>query len=344
MATYFHFEKTTGMKATTGRNIARGRLRLMAGIILIAALGGCERKPPQTVTIFTLQPYPILDDSIKGIRQALQKQGFDSARLRINEINANGQTNLLDGYAAEIVQAHPDVVVPVSTPVAKAVLKQARLQATSGPPQAIVFSTVTNPNDVEMDKHPPNMTGVSDQVNYDANIALIRELFPKATRLGIIYNPSEANSQYGVDKVREIAKRENLTLRVVTVGNATEVPDAARAILKTVDAVYVGSDNTVTSAIAGLLAVCTPSGVPVIASDSGSVENGALAAVSVNYVALGESAGDIVARILKTKAAAGSIENVLFFGKTLLLNERTAEKLGFTFPQAAKDRAGRIIK
>ncbi|MGA2721523.1 MAG: ABC transporter substrate-binding protein [Bryobacteraceae bacterium] len=323
---------------------SRNLIRRLAVFVLIAGLLACDRGPAHTVTIFTLQPYPILDDSIRGIRQALQKQGFDSARLRITEVNANGQTNLLDGYAREILQAHPDVVVPVSTPVAKAVLKEARAQAGSGPLQPIVFSTVTNPNDADMDKHPPNVTGVSDQVNYEANIALIRELFPKATRVGIIYNPSEANSQYGVDKIREIAKRENLTLRVITVGTATEVPDAARAILQTVDAVYVGSDNTVTSAMPGLVAVCTAAKLPVVASDSGSVENGAVAAVSVDYVALGESAGDIVARILKTKAAPGSIQNVLFFGKTLLLNERTAEKLGFTFPPAVKGRAAKVLR
>jgi putative ABC transport system substrate-binding protein len=122
------------------------------------------------------------------------------------------------------------------------------------------------------------------------------------------------------------------------------VPDAARAILQTVDAVYVGSDNTVTSAMPGLVAVCTAAKLPVVASDSGSVENGAVAAVSVDYVALGESAGDIVARILKTKAAPGSIQNVLFFGKTLLLNERTAEKLGFTFPPAVKGRAAKVLR
>lgn len=315
----------------------------------IALLGlgllGCNRSPMASVTIFTLQPYPILDDSITGIRQALRQRGFDPAHLRITEINANGQMTLLSGYAKEILQAHPDVVIPVSTPVTKAVLKEAGLQAASGGSrQAIVFSTVTNPNDVEMDKHPPNVTGVSDSVNYDANIALIKELFPNAKRLGIIYNPSEANSQYGVDKVRIIAAREQLELRVVTVSSPTEVPDAARAVLKAVDVVYVGSDNTVTAAMPGLLSVCTPAKIPVIASDSGSVAMGALAAVSVDYIKLGESVGNIVADILQTKVQPGKIENVLFYGKALLLNDRTAEKLGFTFPTGVRDRAEKIVR
>jgi putative ABC transport system substrate-binding protein len=341
MATYFHFEKDT---AWVWNHPQKSR-RLVAIVLLCAGIVACNRSPQAAVTIFTLQPYPILDDSIKGIRHALQKQGFDSAHLRINEINANGQMNLLDAYAKEILQAHPNVVIPVSTPVTKAVLKEARVLAAPGnPQQSIVFSTVTNPSDVDMDKQPPNVTGVSDVVNYDANIALIRELLPATTRVGIIYNPSEANSQYGVDRVRAIAKRDNLQLRVVTVTNATEVPDAARAVLTAVDVVYVGSDNTVTSAMAGLVAVCTEAKIPVIASDSGSVDNGALAAVSVDYVALGENVGNIVAQILKTKATAGSIRNVLFYGKTLLLNERTAKKLGFEFPAVLKSRAEKIVR
>ena len=321
------------------------KFRLGSAIVVLAAgLVGCNHSPAQSVTIFTLQPYPILDDSIKGIRQALKKRGYDDTRL-VTELNANGQKGLVSTYAKEIVAAHPDVVVPVSTPITKAVLNEARLQASPGKPlQPIVFSTVTNPNDAGMDRHPPNVTGVSDLVDYEANIALIREMFPLAKRIGVIYDPGDASAKFGMDKIKIIAEREHLDLRVVPVSAPTEVPDAARAIVKAVDLVYVGSDNTVTAAMTGLVAICTSAKIPVMASDSGSVEKGALAAVSVDYVKLGETVGNIVADILQTKVAPGKIPNVIYVGKTLLVNGGMAAKLGVTVPPAVRNRAERIIE
>jgi putative ABC transport system substrate-binding protein len=210
--------------------------------------------------------------------------------------------------------------------------------------QKIVFSTVTNPADVGMDKKPRNVTGVCDVVNYAANFDLIFDLFPKTKVVGIPYNAGERNSEFGIKQVKALAEKRGVKLHLVTVATSQEVVDAARSLLDSVDVIYVGSDNTVVSAIAGLVKVAYEKKIPVLASDSGSVEGGALAAVSVDYRKLGRCAGQLAADILRNGKIPGEVEPVPFLGDALILNLKAAKTLDYTFPKPLRERAAAIIQ
>lgn len=291
-----------------------------------------------TVVIYNLLSHPILDGSIAGIKAGLTAEGFAPDQLEVREVSANGEMDKLNAIAREVVAGSPDVIIPVSTPVTQAVVAEA------SPTQAIVYSTVTNPNDVGMDKHPVNMTGVSDAVNYGANLDLIHELFPKARHIGIIYNPGEANSQYGVDQVKQLAPARGFDVQLATVSSSNEVAPAASLLVEKVDVIYIGSDNTVVGAIEGVLKVAEGRRVPVVASDSGSVEKGALAAVSVDYEKLGRAVAPIVGHVLRDGVKPGTIPPVTFLGDSLLLNRSAATKIQYEFPPAVLSRAARVIE
>jgi putative ABC transport system substrate-binding protein len=311
---------------------------LTLGLLVVTLPSGCGRgnaKPK--VAIFNLQSHPILDDSIKGIKAELADEGFGPDRVEYIEVNANGDMNTLNAFSNELLTAHPNVIIPVSTPVTQAVAKEAR------PTQKIVFSTVTNPSDVGMDKEPANMTGVCDVVNYKANFDLIFELFPKTKRIGIIYNAGERNSQYGVEQIKPLAKKRSVELKLVTVSQSQEVIDAVRSLVGNVDVIYVGSDNTVVSAMGGLTQVAYGAKLPVVASDSGSVEEGALAAVSVDYEKLGRRVGKIVANILETDQMPSDTSPVMYLGDHLILNEKAAKRLNIDFTKDVLTRAKRIV-
>jgi len=312
----------------------------VVAVIAIVAIyvGTTPRDGLPTVAIFNLLSHPILDDSIAGIKEQLAEEGYTSDKVRFIDVNANGETDKLDAFANEILAAKPDVIVPVSTPVSLAVFNAAP------PDQKIIFSTVTNPDDVGMAKKPANMTGVADAVNYEANLKLIKELLPNAKTVGIVYNAGERNSQFGVDQVKVLAPQLGLELKVVSISKPDEVEDAAKGMVESVDVFYVGSDNTVVGALPALLNVADAKRVPVIASDSGSVEKGALAAVSVDYKELGRKVGAIVAQVLRTGKMPVDLSPVKFLGDALLLNEGSAKKIEFSFPEAVRQRAQKVIQ
>jgi putative ABC transport system substrate-binding protein len=181
-------------------------------------------------------------------------------------------------------------------------------------------------------------------VNYEANFDLIFELFPSTKVIGVPYNAGERNSQFGVEQIKKLAEKRGVTLKLVSVANSQEVIDAVRSLTEQVDLIYVGSDNTVVSAIAGLTKVAYERGKPVIASDSGSVQDGALAAVSVDYVQVGRKAGQLVADVLRTHKTPGEIEPVRYLGNSLLLNAKAASVLKYEFSASVKVRAKKIIE
>lgn len=290
------------------------------------------------VAIFNLLSHPILDESINGIKAALADEGYGPDAIQVIEVNANGEMDKLNAFANELLAAKPDIIVPVSTPVTQAVFKEAPFT------QKIIFSTVTNPDDVGMDQKPANMTGVCDRVNYKANFDLIFELFPDTQRIGIVYNAGERNSQYGVDQIKQLAEQRGVELQLVTASQSQEVVDAARSLIANVDVIYIGSDNTVVAAMAGLTRVAYGAKLPVIASDSGSVQDGALAAVSVDYEELGHRAGELIAQVLRTGQMPPDTIPILFTGDKLMLNERAANQLEYEFPPAVRERADEIIQ
>ena len=321
------------------------RKLLIMVILLALAAGGIfltfkttGKSHKTTVAIFNLMSHPILDASATGVKEGLAAAGYGSDQLNIVEVNANGEMDKLNAFAIELLAAHPDVIVPISTPVTQAVFKEASKS------QHIVFSTVTNPNDVGMNQNPSNMTGVCDSVNYESNFDLIFELFPNVKTIGIIYNAGESNSQYGVLQIQSLAKRRGIELKLVTVSQTQEVADAARSLIGSVDVFYVGSDNTVVAAMAALTKVAYEKNVPVLASDLGSVQEGALAAVSVDYTKLGRRAGALAAQVLKTGELPKDHSPVMFLGDQLVLNEKAAKQLHYDFPVAVRDRANDIVR
>lgn len=325
------------MNSQAAKRLALAGAVLAAIIAIAVVVFRASHSPAPTVAIVNYVTYPILDESIRGIKAELADRGFAGDKIHFIDVNANGQAELLAAIAQEVVSRNPDVIVPVSTPVTQAIVKA------GGTSQPIVFSTVTNPDDVGMASHPPNVTGVSDAVNYGANVELIQQLLPEARVIGMIYNPGERNSQFGVDEIRRIAASRSLEVVLATVSGSSEVADAARALAQKAQVFYVGSDNTVASAINGLLSVANEHRIPVIASDAGSVDQGALAAVSVDYSRVGREAGRIVAQVLETDQAPGAIPNVIVRGDALILNDSAARKIGYQFPDAVRQRASRTI-
>ena len=77
--------------------------------------------------------------------------------------------------------------------------------------------------------------------------------------------------------------------------------------------------------------------------ESGSVQDGALAAVSVDYEQLGRRVGKIVAQILKTNQMPADTSPVMFQGDKLMLNAESAKRLGVEFPEDVRSQAAEMV-
>jgi putative ABC transport system substrate-binding protein len=291
-----------------------------------------------TIAISTLMPHPALDAVQEGLKAELTAEGFIEGKNTSYIIqNANSQIQLAAGIANDLAARNPNVIVAITTPMAQAVAKVAKAP--------VVFAAVTDPVGAglvaSVEKGEPNITGTSDAWPYDAQLKLIREITPNATRLGVLFNPGEAASQYGIQQIRKYAAPLGFTLVEGSVSSTNDVFPTARGMIGRVDALFLSSDNTVIAGIAGALQVAKQNRIPLYVGDSGTVQKGGLAAVSVGYLELGRETGKLVARVLRGER---NIPTVVAQGTEIYLNTAAAELMGVKIPESVMKRATKVFQ
>ena len=315
-----------------------GRLSAAALLMLASCSGSNEpaQNPTRTVAVATLMSHPALDEVRTGVVEGLASEGFVQGRdYVLVERNANGQTQVAATIAGQLAAQRPDVIVAIATPMAQAV--KARWQ---GP---LVFAAVTDPVGAGLvpDLRGTQMiTGTSDAWPYRDQLRLIREIQPNVRRLGVLYNPGEAASQYGMTQIRQLAPSMGFTIVEAPVSSTGEVATAARLVARNSDALFLSSDNTVISAVGAAYQEAVRQRKGLYVGDSGTVERGGLAAVSVGYRALGVQTGRLAGRALRGQRGQPVI---VAQGSDVYVNRRAAADMGVTVPQSVLSRATRVF-
>ena len=134
-----------------------------------------------------------------------------------------------------------------------------------------------------------------------------------------------------------------ITVHEAPAQRSTDIAMAARSLGGKVDMIYTSTDNNVVSAYESLFQVAKESKIPLIASDTSSVARGAIAALGVDYYALGRETGKIVVRILNGEKA-GDIPVYTPQALDLYVSPKNAKAEGITLPQAVIDQAKEVVE
>lgn len=294
-----------------------------------------------TVAVTAIVEHPALDATRDGVKEALAAAGYkEGENLTFLYESAQGNPATAAQIARQFAGEAPNVIVPISTPSAQAVVS-----ATRDIP--VVFTAVSDPLGAQlvrdMDKPGGNVTGLSDMSPVAEHLALIKEILPEAKTIGYLYNSGEANSVSLLAVLKEEAEKAGLSVVESAATKSAEVQGAARALVGRADAIYVPTDNTIISALEGAVAVAEESKLPLFTADTDSVQRGALAALGFNYRDVGKQTGEIVVRILKGENP-GDIPVKVAAGTDLVVNKAAAEKMGVTLPEGLLGRATRVIE
>lgn len=323
----------------------RGPLKILAGVCLVLVLalmiplmGGCGEKVVK-VGISQLVTHPALDAAREGIIKGLEDNGYvEGENLEIDYQNSELDMTLTASIAQQFVADKVDVIVSIATPSS-----QAAVQAAKGTGIAVVFSAITDPVGAglvsDWDSHPDeNVTGVSDMIVVGDDVNLIKQVIPGIKTLGTLYNAGESNSVFLTEKLNEACDELGIEVVERTVSTSADVLTAAQSLVGRVDAIWVGTDNTVVSGLEALIKVCEDNDIPFFPADEASIERGGIGAYGFDYYDIGYQTGEMVANVLaKGKANNIAVEK----GKiiSLTLNTAAAEAMGVTIPQSLIDKA-----
>lgn len=301
-------------------SVVAGTLMLSTAVVAVAA-------DTKSVAVTAIVDHAALNDVRDGVKDALKAAGYEAGKnLNWEYQSAQGNPAIAGQIARKYVGERADVIVAIATPSAQAVVA-----ATKTIP--VVYSAVTDPVAAQLvgswKGSGTNVTGVSDLLEAAPQIDLIKKIAPTAKRVGMVYNPGEANSVAVVKEFKAQLAKSNMTLVEAAAPRTVDVATAARSLVGKVDVIYTNTDNNVISAYEALVKVGNDAKIPVVGSDTDSVRRGAVAALGISYYDLGRQTGEVVVRILKGEKP-GAIASKTSEKLGLFLNTAAAAKQGVT--------------
>ncbi|MFJ9451716.1 MULTISPECIES: ABC transporter substrate-binding protein [unclassified Herbaspirillum] len=314
---------------------------LVSTLVLAAVCSAPALAADKAVLVTAIVEHPALDAVRDGVKDELKDEGFEAGKnLKWEYQSAQGNTGTAAQIARKFVGDKPDAIVAIATPSA-----QALVSATKTIP--VVYSGVTDPVAAQLVKDwkpsGTNVTGVSDLLELEKQVDLIKRVVPNVKRVGMVYNPGEANSAVVVKAMKELLGKSGITLVEAAAPRTVDVGSAAKSLIGKVDVIYTNTDNNVVSAYEALVKVGNDAKIPLVASDTDSVKRGAIAALGVNYYDLGRQTGKVVARILKGEKP-GDIASATSSKLELFVNTTAAQKQGVTLSADLIKSAKTVIK
>ena len=297
------------------------------------AVSGSKKR----VAITAIVEHPALDAVRQGALEELKAEGIDAD---VDFQSAQGNTATAAQIAKKFAGDKPDVVLAIGTPSA-----QAMVAASKDVP--IVYAAVTDPIAAKLvsswEASGRNVTGVSDQLPLEPQIDLMKKIVPNLKAVGYVYSPSEVNSTIVLDQLKSDLSKQNIQLVATPAQRTTDVLTAARSLSGKVQVIYTSLDNNVVASFETMYKVANEIKVPLLASDTGSVPRGAVAALGVNYHDIGVQSGKIMARILKGESA-GSIPSQKMTQFDLHLSPKHAQEQGATLSPELLKSAMKVVE
>jgi putative ABC transport system substrate-binding protein len=277
-----------------------------------------------------------------AFRQRLAALGHVEGRnIVIEERSAGGNPERLRELARELAASEVDVIV---TPAVTA--SRAARQATGTIPIVMVHAgdPVAAGLIASLTRPGGNVTGSMNLSYAGKQIELMREIAPRAARLAILLNPSNANAPRYVTDAMDAARTFNLSLAVAEVVRPEDFRNAFAAIRDMrPDGLLVMADPLIGDQIAQVIAFAASARLPAIYDQPAYARAGGMAAYGPLLVEHYVMAAGYVDKILKgAKPADLPVEQPTRI--QLVINLKTAKTLGLAIPRSILLRADEVIE
>ena len=255
----------------------------------------------QTIGIIQFGNHESLNDCYDGIIKGLKEElADDFDNYVIDRQNSNFDASTSAAQANSFVSKNASIIGAIATPSAMAAASAAKGNI------PVVYCAVSDPEAAGLTTM-SNVTGSSDLLDFDSQLALIKSFLPDVDKIGVLYTLGEANSISQIETLDAKASALNIEIVRQAITNANEIPTATDTLLsKGIDCITNLTDNTVVGALDIILAKTNALKIPVFGSEIDQVKGGCLASASLDYVTLGERTGVIMGKVLKGEVEASN--------------------------------------
>ena len=323
---------------------------LLASVSSLALLAGCGSAPADggntsnanaqevsasdqtyTVGICQLVQHEALDAATQGFKDALTEKLGDS--VKFDEQNASGDSATCATIANQFVSSGVDLIMANATPPL-----QSCAAATNEIP--ILGTSVTDyATALQIDvndwtgKTGANISGTSDMAPLAEQAALLKELFPDAETVGLLYCSAEPNSVYQVRVMTEELTSLGYVCEDYAFADSNDIASVCTNATGKVDVLYIPTDNAAASATEVINNVCFPAGIPIVTGEEGICSGCGVATLSISYYDLGYQTGLMAYEVLANGADVSDMEIKFAPNVTKKYVASRCEALGVTIPE-----------
>ena len=322
-------------------------ITLVGGIATVWSVRGRAQQPPKSIIGFLGSELPdAWTGRLQELHRGLGELGFiEGQNLSIEYRWAQGRNERLPSMASDLARQQVKVIIaPGSTPAALAA--QA---ATKTIP--IVFEIASDPIELGLvsglNKPGGNVTGVTT-LNLEIGpkrLELLHSVIPSASVIGLLINPTNPRlAEQNIKSFQSAGKSFGIEMHVLHASTEDEFASAFEE-LKRIKAggLLIAADPFFSSHVRQLAALSIRHAVPSVYQFREFAIAGGLLSYGTSFTQSFRTVGNYTGRILKgEKPADLPVQQAT--AVELIINQKTAEALGITVPQALISRADEVIE
>jgi putative ABC transport system substrate-binding protein len=237
--------------------------------------------------------------------------------------NANGDPMLAKSILQSFINQKVNLVVPVGTS-----LTQMALSTIKNQPIAALAAEIQE-SDRPTIRY-KNFTNILDEVDLGTQLTFVHQALPQLKNITIIYSPDDHVIKQ-LQNIQTIAKENNFTIKTLMISQLPDLYAVSKHLAPGTQAIFILKDAMIVSGINTLIKQTQQNNLLLIASDDGSVQDGAAFALGVSERQIG-SEGAVLANTVLNGTSAANVPIKVMTDYRLFINEKTLDNFVKTHP------------
>lgn len=296
LALVMAFAMVLGLTACGGSTTSTGSVSNTTSTSAATAQGSAAATSDKVyhVGICQLVQHNALDAATKGFKAALTKKLGNKVVFDLE--NAAGDSPTCATICNQFVSSKVDLIMANAT---------AALQAATAATDTIpILGTSVTDYGTALDisnwkgTTGKNISGTTDLAPLDKQADMIKQLFPNAKKVGILYCSAEANSKYQSTEITKLLTNMGYSCKEYTFADTNDVASVTSNACDNSDVIYIPTDNTAANCVETINNVASPKKIPIVAGEEGICKGCGVATLSISYYDLGYKTGEMAYDVL----------------------------------------------
>ena len=251
-----------------------------------------------TVGISQYVTHDALDAATQGFIDAMNKE-FGEDGWTYDLQNAAESSDLCSTIAQTFVSNEVDLIMANATPAlqaAAAATGDIPILGTSVTEYGVAFGIQDFSGTLGT-----NVSGTSDLAPLGQQAQMIKEWYPEAKNIGLLYCSNEDNSQYQVDTVQGYLEDMGYTCKQYAFSDSNDLAAVCQTAVDNSDVLYIPTDNKAAASTGTIDNICHGN-IPVFCGEENICKGCGVATLSISYYDIGYKTGEMAAQILRGEA------------------------------------------